>query len=139
MATATFKFVPNNQLAGFGDAGQRTIAYFGSIVFSAATDTYASGGILPLAGFALKNLGPYADRSPLFIFINSTSGQSWFYLWNQATGKLMIFAGGAAANNTFSQSEATGGTALNGLTNSGTGGGTVATDTVLFNVTFPRV
>lgn len=138
MAVATFKFVPNPTLGGFGDAGQRSISYYGSITFSAAGDTYATGGLLPLAGFAFKNLGPYADRTPLFNYVNSTAGQSWFYLWNQSTGKLQIFAGGAAADNAHSQSEANA-VALNALLNSGSGGGSVATDTVLFNVTFPRV
>ena len=132
MATATFKFVPNPVLAGFGDAGQRTVTYFGSITFSAAGDTYATGGILPLAGFAYKNLGPYADRTPLFSYINSSAGASWFYLWNQSTGKLQIFAS-AAGSGTTAQGELTNGTALNAATPN------IFTDTVLFNTQFPRI
>lgn len=132
MAVATFKFVPNPVLGGFGDAGERTVTYFGSITFSAAGDTYATGGILPLAGFAYKNLGPYADRTPLFSYINSSNGASWFYLWNQATGKLQIFAS-AAGSGTTAQGELTNGTALNAATPN------IFTDVVLFNTQFPRV
>ncbi len=132
MATATFKFIPNPTLAGFGDCGERTVSYFGSITFSAAADTYATGGILPATGFAFKNLGPFADRTPLFTYINSSVGASWFYLWNQSTGKLQIFAS-AAGSGTTSQPELTGGTALNVAVPN------IFTDTVLFNATFPRV
>lgn len=131
MATATFKFVPNNKLAGFGDAGERTITYYGSIVFSAATDTYATGGLLPLAGFTPINLGPYADRTPLFTYISSTAGQAWSYLWNPGTGKLQIFGGGGSATNALQ--EVTNGTALNATTP------TISTDVVLFNMTLPRL
>jgi hypothetical protein len=132
MAVATFKFVPNPSLGGFGDIGQRTVAYYGSVAFSAAGDTYATGGILPAAGFAFKNLGPYADRTPLFNYINSTNGASWFYLWNQTTGKLQIFAS-AAGSGTTSQGELTNGTALNAAVPN------IFTDIVLFNATFPRI
>jgi hypothetical protein len=131
MATATFKFNISPILGGFGDAGERTITYYGNITFSAAADTYPTGGMLPLAGFALKNLGPYADRTPLFNYVSSTNGASWFYLWNQTTGKLMIFAS-AAGSGTTSQAELTNGTALNVASPN------IFTDIVLFNCTFPR-
>lgn len=131
MATATFKFNPNTTLGGFGDAGERTVTFYGSITFSAATDTYATGGLLPFAGFALKNLGPYADRTPLFAYISSTIGQPWSYLYNVSTGKLQIYGGGGSG--TTALTEVTNGTALNGTTP------TISTDNVLFNVTFPRV
>lgn len=139
MATATFKFVPNPVLAGIGasDFGGRTVSYYGQVVFSAATDTYASGGMLPLTGFAMKNMGPYADRVPLYTYIESSAGQGWTYQWNQVTGKLMIFT--AAGTGTTSPGEATNGTALNALNNGGTNGGTVFSDTVLYNICFPRV
>lgn len=130
MATATIKFVPNPVLGGFGDAGERTVTFFGSITFSAATDTYATGGLLPLAGFAPKNLGPYADRTPLFSYVSSVAGQPWSYMWNPSTGKLQIFGGGGSG--TTALTELTNGTALNATTP------TISTDSVLFNMTFPR-
>ena len=53
MATATIKFNPNPVLAGTGssDFGGRTVSFYGSVTFSAATDTYATGGLSPLANF----------------------------------------------------------------------------------------
>src|SRR6266446_9886104 len=125
MATATFKFVPNPSLGGFGDKAQRSVTYYGTIVFSAAADTYLTGGLLPLTGFALKNLGPYADRTALFNYVTSTAGLAFFYLWNKSTGKPQIFAS-PAGNGTSAQGEATTGTALSALTPNGGGTPTVA-------------
>lgn len=133
MATATFKYVLNPNLGGFGDIGQRSVGYYGSIVFSAATDTYLTGGLLPAAGFALKNLGPFADRTPLYNYIQSSVGIAFFYLWNTATGKLQIFGSGAGSG-TAPQTEYTTAQALNAG-----GAASPASDTILFQSCFPRV
>lgn len=131
MAVATLKFVPSNKVV-LGDVTQDLVTYFGTITFSAAADTYATGGIAPLTGFALKNLGPYGDRAPLEVRVYSQAGQGWKYIWNSATGKLMIFSGGASGANTTADIELTNATALNGTTP------TVSTDVVAFTAAFPQ-
>lgn len=130
MATATFKFVPSPVLSGPGDVDQASVVYFGSITFSGAGDTYATGGLLPLAGFGLANLGPYADRTPLVIYIESLAGSGWWYLFNTATGKLKIIS--AAGTGTAAPTEVTNGTALNAATPN------IFTDVVAFEARFPR-
>lgn len=131
MATATVKFVPNPVLVtGKGSVDQETVAYYGTIAFSAATDTYLTGGLLPLAGNALLNLGPYADRTPIIIDIISQAGSGFQYMWNVATGKMQIFAGGGSG--TAAPSELTNATALNAATPS------IFADVVNFLAVFPR-
>lgn len=131
MATATIKFIPNPALVtGKGSVDQETVAYYGSITFSAATDTYLTGGLLPLTGNALLNLGPYADRAPLIIDMFSQSGSGFQYQWNTATGKLQIFAGGGSG--TAAALEVTTATALNATTPS------IFADVVNFVAVFPR-
>lgn len=131
MATATVKFVPNPVLgSGKGSVDQETVAYYGSIAFSAATDTYLTGGLLPLAGFALANLGPYGDRTPIIIDLVSQAGSGFQYMYNVATGKLQIFAGGGSG--TAAPSEVTTATALNATTPS------IFADVVNFVAVFPR-
>jgi hypothetical protein len=131
MATATMKFNPSTALVtGKGTVDSETVAYYGNISFSAAADTYATGGLLPLAGFDLKSLGPYADRTPLIIDMFSQSGSGLQYQWNIGTGKLQIFGGGGSG--TAAASEITNGTALNGVTPS------VFTDVINFVAVFPR-
>ena len=132
MATATMKFTPNpNILPGKGTVDQATVAYYGSITFSAAADTYASGGLLPSTGNALINLGPYADRVPLIIDMFSQAGSGLQYMWNVATGKLQIFGGGGSG--TAAPSEITNGTALNAITPN------AFTDVIKFVAVFPRI
>lgn len=131
MATATVKFnITTAQPTGFGSVDQETVTYSGTITFSAAADTYATGGMLPLAGFALKNLGPYADRVPLNIVFDSQSGTGWQYQWNPTTGKLQVFGGGGSG--TTAVTELTNGTALNAATPN------IFTDVVVFQAVFPR-
>lgn len=131
MATATIKFnITTLQPTGFGSVDQETVAYSGTVTFSAAADTYLTGGLLPLTGFALKNLGPYADRVPLSWTVASQSGSGWEYEWNVATGKLMIIAGGGSG--TAAPVELTTGTALNAATPN------IFTDVVNFTFFFPR-
>lgn len=131
MATATLKFTPNpNLLQGKGTVDQATVAYYGTVTFSAATDTYLTGGLLPLTGFALLNLGPYADRPPIIIDLFSQAGSGFQYMWNVATGKLQIFAGGGSG--TAAPSEVTTATALNATTPS------IFADVVNFVAVFPR-
>lgn len=131
MATATMKFVPNpNLVTGKGSIDQETVAFYGSISFSAGTDTYATGGLLPLAGSALINLGPYADRPPLIIDMFSQAGSGFQYMWNIGTGKLQIFAGGGSG--TAAASELTNATALNAATPN------IFADVINFVAVFPR-
>jgi hypothetical protein len=132
MATATMKFVPNPRLlTGKGTIDQATVAYYGTVTFSAAADTYATGGLLPAAGNALINLGPYGDRTPLIIDMFSQGGSGFQYMWNVSTGKLQIFAGGGSG--TAAASEVTNGTALNAATPN------IFTDVIAFVAVFPRV
>lgn len=131
MATATVKFVPNPQLgSGKGSVDQETVAYYGQVTFSAATDTYLTGGLLPLAGNALANLGPYGDRTPIIIDLVSQGGSGFQYMYNVATGKVQVFAGGGSG--TAAASEVTSGTALNATTPS------IFADVVNFVAVFPR-
>jgi hypothetical protein len=131
MATATMKFnITTLQPTGFGSVDQESVTYSGTITFSAAADTYATGGLLPLAGFALKNLGPYADRVPLAWYVASQSGSGWEYEWNVATGKLMIIAGGGS--NVAAPVELANTTALNVAVPN------IFTDVVNFQFIFPR-
>lgn len=131
MPTATCKFTANPQIgSGKGSPDAMTVTYFGSITFSAATDTYATGGLSPLAGFALANLGPYADRQPLITSIFSQAGSGYQYEYNIATGKLQIFAGGGSG--TAAPSEITNGTALNAATPN------IFTEVINFSAVFPR-
>lgn len=131
MATATFKFVPSTKVV-LGDVTQDLVTYYGTITFSAAADTYATGGIAPTTGFGLASLGPFANRAPLEVRIYSQGGQGWHYLWNSATSKLMVFSGGASGANTTADIELTNATALNGTTP------TISTDVVAFTVHFPQ-
>jgi len=110
MATATFKFVPSVPTEGSDMTGE-TARFYGTITFSAPTDTYASGGLSPLAGSALASLGPYADRTPLAVYIESQIGSGLSYYYNASTKKLQIFGGGGSG--TAGILEITGGTALN--------------------------
>lgn len=130
MAVATVKFNSNPILITKGSVDQQTVAFYGTISFSAATDTYATGGLLPLAGFALLNLGPYADRVPLIIDIITQAGSGFQYMWNVATGKLQIFAGGGSG--TAAPSEITNTTALNATSPS------IFADVISFIAIFPR-
>lgn len=131
MATATVKYTPNPQIgSGKGSPDAMTVTYYGSITFSAATDTYLTGGLLALAGFALANLGPYADRTPLIMSIFSQAGSGFQYEYNLSTNKLQIFAGGGSG--TAAPSEVTSGTALNATTPS------LFTEVINFSVVFPR-
>jgi hypothetical protein len=131
MATATVKYnITTNQPTAMGSIDQETVTYSGTVTFSAAADTYAAGGLLPLAGFALKNLGPYADRPPNYWVVESVAGSGWEYEYNVNTGKLQIIAGGGSG--TAAPVELTNGTALNVAVPN------VFTDVVNFAFTFPR-
>jgi hypothetical protein len=130
MATATFKFNPAPTIPGSDDTTQSTIRFFGTVTFSAAADTYATGGLLPLAGFALKNLGPYADRTPVAAYVESLAGSGLTYYYNIGTGKVQVFGGGGSG--TTGITEITNGTALNGTTPQ------IFTDVVSFEIVVPR-
>jgi hypothetical protein len=130
MATATFKFNPSNKVV-LGDATQDLVTYYGTISFSAAGDTYATGGILPTTGFGLASLGPYANRTPLFVDVQSSNGSSMMYLWNQTTGKLQVFTGNSSGSATTSAPELSNNTALNATTPA------ISTDVINFRICFP--
>ena len=129
MATATVKYIANPALT-LGDTAQETVIYFGTISFSAATDTYLTGGLLGATGFAVSNLGPYADRAPIYFDVNTQAGSGWDYEYNDATKKLMIIAGGGSG--TAAAVELTTATALNAATPN------IFTDVVAFRAVFPR-
>jgi hypothetical protein len=130
MATATVKYNITTRPTSFGSVDQETVTYMGTVTFSAAGDTYATGGLLALAGSAALNLGPYADRNPLFVDIQSQAGSGLAYYYNVATKKLQIFGGGGSG--TAAPSEITNGTALNAVTPN------VFTDVVAFQFFFQR-
>jgi hypothetical protein len=132
MATATVKYnITTQQPTSVGSVDQETVTYSGTVTFSAATDTYASGGLLALTGFALLNLGPYADRAPLAMNIESILGSGYGYEYNQTSKKLQIIAGGGSG--TAAPVELTNGTALNAATPN------IFTDSVKFQAIFPRI
>src|SRR2546430_16306841 len=91
MATATLKFVPAN-IISLGAIDGELVRYYGTITFSAAADTYLTGGLLPLAGFDLESLGPFAGRTPLWINVYSRSRSGWNYHGDKAARRLEIFA-----------------------------------------------
>lgn len=124
MATGTVKYNISNKVP-LGEKNQKTVRYYGTITFSAAADTYATGGLLPLAGFAPKTLGPFGDRTPVSFYVESATGSGWWYVFNTSTGKLQIFGGGAGAN--AAASELAAGQALT----------TEFADTVIFEAVFP--
>jgi hypothetical protein len=130
MPTATVRWSSAAAPVVLGDATQETIRFFGSITFSAATDTYATGGLLALTGFDRKNLGPFGDRTPLACYLESQSGSGLSYALNFASGKLQIFGGGGSG--TAGLTEITNGTALNAVTPS------VFADVVSFELVVPR-
>ena len=128
MATATVSYSASNDVP-LGEKRQKTVTFYGTIAFSAAGDAYAAGGLLGLAGAALLNLGPYADRDPLSARIYSLSGSGLGYEYVNSTKKLKILGGGGSG--TAAQVEITDGTALNATTPQ------IATDVVAFEITFP--
>src|SRR2546430_5569218 len=91
MATATLKFVPAN-IISLGAIDGELVRYYGTITFSAAADTYLTGGLLPLAGFDLKAPGAFADRTPLWINVYSRSRSRRDYQWKNAPGELKSFS-----------------------------------------------
>lgn len=129
MAVATFKFNPKSNVVLGEDSGD-CIRYFGTITFSAAADTYATGGMSPVAAFDAKSLGPYADRDPILVVIQSLRGSGYEYFYNTATKKLMIIAGGGSG--TAAPVELTNGTALNAATPN------IFTDVLAFELVFPK-
>lgn len=98
MATATANYVVNPAFP-FGEKLQHTIRYYGTVTFSAAGDTYATGGLAAKSGSAFKNIGPYADRTPIFVKVWSSalSGLTYGYL---SSGLLKILGGGGSGGGT---------------------------------------
>jgi hypothetical protein len=132
MATATVKYViTTGQPTSYGSTDEETVTFSGTVVFSAAADTYATGGLLALAGFALANLGPYSDRTPLAVYIESAAASGYGYYYNVATKKIQIIAGGGSG--VAAPVELTNNTALNAATPN------IFTDVVKFQAVFPRV
>jgi hypothetical protein len=130
MATATVKYNITTRPTSWGSVDQETVTFMGTVTFSAAADTYATGGLLALSGFAALNLGPYSDRNPLFVDIQSQAGSGLQYEYNVATKKLQIFGGGGSG--TTAPSEITNATALNATTPQ------IFTDVVAFQFFFQR-
>jgi len=124
------KFNPGTPPTLGSDTTGETARYYGTITFSAAGDTYATGGLLPLTNFALKNLGPYADRTPVAVYIESQIASGLSYYYNANTGKLQIFGGGGSG--TAGLTEITNTTPLSGTTPP------ISTDVVNFEAIFLR-
>jgi hypothetical protein len=101
------------------------------VAFSSPTDTYATGGLAALTGFAFINFGPFGNRAPLQVDIFTMAGSGISYQWNTATNKLMILSG-TAASATAGSTEITNGTALNATTPA------ISTDVVNFRIVFPQ-
>ena len=132
MATATVSYkITTQQPTSLGSVDQETVTYSGTVTFSAATDTYLTGGLLASTGNAVLNLGPYADRVPLAAYIESQAGSGYNYSYNSSTKKLQIIAGGGSG--TAAPVELTNTTALNAATPN------IFTDVVKFQFVFPRV
>jgi hypothetical protein len=132
MPTATVKYtITAQQPTSLGSVDQETITFSGTVTFSAAADTYLTGGLLALTGFAVANLGPYADRTPLAAYIESQAGSGWNYSYNTSTKKLMIIGGGGSG--VAAPIELTTATALNAATPN------IFTDVVKFQFVFPRI
>jgi hypothetical protein len=130
MATATISFNVDNTVP-LGEKNQKTVRYYGTVSFSAAADVYLTGGMAPVSGGALLNMGPYADRTPLRVDVFSQNGSSFQYKWDQATGKLKVYSGAAAADGVTAAPELTNNTALNATTPA------ISTDVVGFEAVFP--
>lgn len=130
MATATVKYNLNSAVPG-GEKKAKTISYYGTISVSAASDTYATSGLAALTGFALKNLGPFADRIPLEMRIFSLAGTGVSYNYVNSSGLLLIRGGGGSG--TAAPVEITNGTALSGTTPA------ISTDVISFILIVPAV
>ena len=132
MATATIKFIEDVAIIPDGTCDQDTTVFLGTVTFSAAADTYLTNGLLAASGFDLKSMGPYADRSPMSIYIYSIAGSGWQYQWVQSTLKMKIFSGNSSGSATTAAAELPNATALNAATPN------IFTDVVRFEARFPR-
>lgn len=131
MAVATYTLTQSARLEPLGSKDQKTLTFWGSITFSAAADTYATGGVSPLATTVLKALGPYANTAPLAVTLHSARGTGFQYQFDTSTNKILIFSGAAAADGTTGAVQLTNGTALNATTP------TISTDVVRYEIVFP--
>lgn len=95
MATATLSVPTPVSLV---DNDQKSQFIYGQIKISAATDTYATGG---LALNAVLSAIPDVQSStgkPLMVWITSANGSGYTYQWNQSTGKMQIFQSAASGS-----------------------------------------
>lgn len=100
MATATVIYTINPSLP-LGEMMQHTVRFYGTATFSAAGDTYATGGLAAKTGSAFKNIGaPYSDRTPVFVKVWSASGSGFLYEYVVSSGFLKIFGGGSSGGGT---------------------------------------
>ena len=85
---------------------QKTVEFYGTATVQASPATYATGGLLAASGAAFLNLGPYADRTPLLVTVQSQSGSGYTYTYVPTSKKLMIQTGGTATGTVASTSTA---------------------------------
>lgn len=75
------------------ESSQKVIRLYATVAVSASPATYAAGGL----AVDLSGLGPYIE-APRLIHQNvaSNEGSGYVYVYNPATGKLMILEGDGA-------------------------------------------
>ena len=83
-----------------GEKRQKTLVYFGTFAFSAAGDTYATGGLAAATNKGFASLGPYGDRTPISVRVWSKTGSGLNYLYDITNSKLKVFGGGSSGNGT---------------------------------------
>lgn len=110
------------------DVTERHELYFGSLAFSAATDTYASGGVvLSFADPEIKS-----SQVPIHVDIKGKTGHIYAYVPGTtiADGKVMIFV--SANSTTAALTEFGNGTAFNAAS-------APASDTITFKARFRKI
>ena len=86
MATATLS-VPETIVSN----DQKLQYVYGVVKISAATDTYATGGLaLNSVLLSIADIQSSTGK-PLQVWITSVNGSGYTYQWNQSTGKMQIF------------------------------------------------
>src|ERR1051326_5752719 len=96
MATATATITVNAYPNGV-DNTQRHQVIFGTVAIQAAAATYAHLGLaISWAQEPIKALLPASGvAAPVWAEFKSKTGSGYVYIYNETTGKLMIFTGAA--------------------------------------------
>lgn len=94
MATATLSVASPLSLV---DNDQKAQFIYGQIKISAATDTYATGGLALNAVLAALPDVQSSTGKPLMVWITTAAGTGYQYVWNQSSGKMQIFQNASGA------------------------------------------